>query len=69
MHGMACYRRGILPRAGSLRSLLKTLPTRPISGVRRGLLTQSYARGPSEVQFSSLEDGMLWMILTDYLYA
>lgn len=70
MRGMACYHRGILPWAGSLRSLLKTRPIRPIPGIRRGLLTQSYARGPSEVQLSSLRItlNIQWEKLTSHLY-
>lgn len=48
MRGSIICRTGIIPRSKFLRPSLWTKPTRPVLGVRRGLITQSYARGPSE---------------------
>ncbi|OJJ82991.1 putative AMP-binding enzyme [Aspergillus glaucus CBS 516.65] len=48
MRGAIVCRTRIIPQSRSVRPSPWTKPTRSILGLRRGLITQSYARGPSE---------------------
>lgn len=48
MRGAIVCRTRIIPRSRSVRPSPWTKPTRSILGLRRGLITQSYTRGPSE---------------------